>query len=63
MKTAWYKFCYWFGVKTGIRRLEVWSYLNWFRVAGSDDIMAFFAFSDDYFKFCRRWKISSKFGK
>lgn len=63
MKTAWYKFCYWLGVKTGIRRLEIWAYLNWFRVAGSDGIISFFSFSEDYFRFCKRWKISAKFGK
>ena len=57
MKTAWYKFCYWLGVKAGIRSLEAWAYLNWFSVDGADDIFAFFKFSEDYFKFCKKWKI------
>ena len=60
---AFYKFCYWLGVKAGIRRLEVWSYLNWFRVEGTEDIMAYFAFADNYFKFCQRWRISPRVGK
>ena len=63
MKVKFYKFCYWLGVKSGIRRLEVWSYLHWFSLVGTDSILGFFAFSEDYFKFCKRWEISAKFGK
>ena len=63
MRMCYYKFCYWLGVKLGIRRLEAWAYLNWFNIAGSDDIFAFFKFSEDYFKFCERWNIGATIGK
>ncbi len=63
MKVKFYKFCYWIGTKLGIRRLEVWSYLRWFSLVGTDSILGFFAFSEDYFKFCERWEINAKFGK
>ena len=63
MKVAYYKFCYWLGVKLGMKQLEAWAYLHWFAIAGAGDIIGFFVFSEDYFKFCKRWNISEKFGK
>jgi hypothetical protein len=59
MKTSYYKFCYWLGYKLGIRRMEVWAYLHWFSISATDNIFAFFKFSDDYFKFCERWGIKA----
>lgn len=59
MKLKYYKFCYWLGNKLGIRRLEIWAYLNWFRIEATDTLLAFFKFSEDYFRFCERWKIKA----
>lgn len=63
MKVKFYKFFYWIGIKLGILRLEVWSYLHWFSLVGTDSVLGFFAFSEDYFKFCERWGIKETFGK
>lgn len=59
MKTNYYKFCYWLAIKLGIRRMEVWAYLHWFSISATDNIFAFFKFSENYFKFCERWGIKA----
>ena len=63
MRVCYYKFCYWLGVRLGIRNLEAWAYLHWFSLVGTESILGFFAFSDDYFKFCDRWGIKATIGK
>ena len=63
MKANYYKFCYWLGNKLGIRRLEIWAYLKWFSIAATDNILAYFGFSEDYFAFCERWGIKATIGK
>lgn len=63
MKSIFYKFCYWIGVKFGIHRLESWAYLNWFKTAAANFTVSYFEFAGDYFKFCKKWGIGNSFGK
>lgn len=52
MSVAYYKFCYWAGVKLHIRKLEVWAYLRWFNEVAYEGIVAYFSWAEDYFRFC-----------
>ena len=60
MSVAYYKFCYWAGVKLHIRKFEVWAYLRWFSELAYGSVMNYFAWAEDYFRFCERWNIKRK---
>ena len=58
-----YKFCYALGVRLHIRKLELWAYSRWFKNKATKDIMAYFTFAEDFFKFCKKWGLKAKVGK
>ena len=60
MSVAYYKFCYWAGVKLHIRKLEMRAYLRWFSELAYGCVRNYFAWSEDYFRFCERWNIRRK---
>ena len=60
MSVAYYKFCYWAGVKLNIHKLEVWAYLRWFSELANGSVMNYFVWAADYFRFCEKWNIRRK---